>query len=99
MFNSSRCNRAAYSLVKEMLNRIAWLSAILITVWVTLILGMLMILRLIVSFSLPWEGTWARVLTEIIKPTVSIGLTLLWLYFWNNLAIGYFRRSMRMRKQ
>lgn len=78
------------------MNRMATLSALVILVWLSLIFGLFIILKIVFELTLPWQEL-TPVAVAVMRVCLSLILTVVWLFLWRRIAQIYLWRTLGSR--
>ncbi|MFH0847880.1 MAG: hypothetical protein V1857_00050 [archaeon] len=78
------------------MNRLLSLVALVISVWLSLVFGLFIVLRVIFEMTLPWQGVTPLVLA-ILRVGLSAIMVLGWLFGWQRIVQKYLWRSLTAR--
>lgn len=77
------------------MNRVLSLIGIVIFVWLSLMLGLFIIVKYILELSIPLSGVVGGVATGIIRVVAAFSIAMFWLVLWKKMAEFYFWKNVR----
>jgi hypothetical protein len=77
------------------MKRVSWLLAILFLVWLMMLAGLWIIVKVIIP--IPREGTLSIVI-DATKVGLSASVSLLWLWLWKEISTRYFWYRLRKKQ-
>ena len=78
------------------MSRVVTLSALVILVWLSLIFGLFIILKIVFELTLPWQEQ-TPIAVAVMRVCLSLILTVVWLFLWRRIAQIYLWRNLESR--
>lgn len=78
------------------MSRVVTLSALVILVWLSLIFGLFIVLKIVFELTLPWQAQ-TPIAVAVMRVCLSLILTVVWLFLWRRIAQIYLWRNLRSR--
>jgi hypothetical protein len=82
--------------VRVAVKRVFSISALIILVWLSLMVGFFVVLKLMFELTLPWQKA-APTILDVTRIAASAFIALAWLFLWKRIVQGYLWRSLRTR--